>query len=72
MQLTARQWQVVELVTEGMKNAEIARALGTTEHVVKNYLRVIFDRTGMWTRLELALWYLKVGEKEQYKCGRTS
>jgi DNA-binding CsgD family transcriptional regulator len=27
--------------------------------VVKNYLRTIFDKTGTWTRLELALWYLK-------------
>jgi DNA-binding NarL/FixJ family response regulator len=40
-----------------MKNKEIAEVIGTTENVVKNYLRVIYDETGMNTRLELALWY---------------
>jgi DNA-binding NarL/FixJ family response regulator len=31
--------------------------IGTTEHVVKNYLRVIYDKLGLWNRVELALWY---------------
>ena len=34
-----------------------ADAIGTTEHVVKNYLRVIYDKLGLWNRVELALWY---------------
>ena len=42
-----------------MKNAQIAAALGTTEHMVKNYLRVIYDKVGVWNRVELALWYEK-------------
>ncbi len=40
-----------------MKNREVADAIGTTEHVVKNYLRVIYDKLGLWNRVELALWY---------------
>jgi DNA-binding NarL/FixJ family response regulator len=36
---------------------ELADAIGTTEHVVKNYLRVIYDKLGLWNRVELALWY---------------
>lgn len=40
-----------------MKNGEIARVVGTTEHVVKNYLRVIYDKLGLWNRVELALWW---------------
>jgi len=40
-----------------MKNREVAEAIGTTEHVVKNYLRVIYDKLGLWNRVELALWY---------------
>jgi DNA-binding NarL/FixJ family response regulator len=35
----------------------VADAIGTTEHVVKNYLRVIYDKLGLWNRVELALWY---------------
>lgn len=52
-----RERRVIELVAEGLKNREVAEAIGTTEHVVKNYLRVIYDKLGLWNRVELALWY---------------
>jgi DNA-binding NarL/FixJ family response regulator len=44
-------------VAQGLKNSEVAAIIGTTEHVVKNYLRVIYDKLGLWNRVELALWY---------------
>jgi DNA-binding CsgD family transcriptional regulator len=31
--------------------------IGTTEYVVKNHLRIIFDKLGFWNRVEPALWY---------------
>jgi len=52
-----RERRVIELVAQGLKNSEVAEAIGTTEHVVKNYLRVIYDKLGLWNRVELALWY---------------
>ncbi len=52
-----REQRVIELVAQGLKNSEVARSIGTTEHVVKNYLRVIYDKLGLWNRVELALWY---------------
>ncbi|HEY6339534.1 MAG TPA: helix-turn-helix transcriptional regulator [Candidatus Sulfotelmatobacter sp.] len=52
-----REHQVIQLVAQGLKNREVAHAIGTTEHVVKNYLRVIYDKLGLWNRVELALWY---------------
>ena len=52
-----REQRVIQLVAQGMKNREVAEAIGTTEHVVKNYLRVIYDKLGLWNRVELALWY---------------
>jgi DNA-binding NarL/FixJ family response regulator len=52
-----RERRVIQLVAEGLKNCEVAREIGTTEHVVKNYLRVIYDKLGLWNRVELALWY---------------
>lgn len=52
-----RELRVIELVAQGLKNGEVAQAIGTTEHVVKNYLRVVYDKLGLWNRLELALWY---------------
>jgi DNA-binding NarL/FixJ family response regulator len=52
-----REQRVIALVAKGLKNSEVAEAIGTTERVVKNYLRVIYDKLGLWNRVELALWY---------------
>lgn len=52
-----REQRVIALVAQGLKNSEVAEAIGTTEHVVKNYLRAIYDKLGLWNRVELALWY---------------
>ena len=52
-----REQRVIELVAQGLKNREVADAIGTTEHVVKNYLRIIYDKLGLWNRVELALWF---------------
>ena len=49
--------RVIELVARGLKNHEVAEAIGTTEHVVKNYVRVIYDKLGLWNRVEIALWH---------------
>jgi DNA-binding NarL/FixJ family response regulator len=60
--LTPKEEQITALIVKGMKNHDIAEIIGTTTNGIKNYLRVIFDKTGTWTRLELALWYLKANE----------
>ena len=52
-----RERRVIELVAQGLKNREVATEIGTTEHVIKNYLRTIYDKLGLWNRVELALWY---------------
>ncbi len=54
--LTAKEVQVATLVWQGLTNKDIARVLTTSEQVVKNYLRTAFDKLGVWTRLELALY----------------
>jgi DNA-binding CsgD family transcriptional regulator len=54
--LTAKEIQVAMLVWRGQTNREIASVIGTTEQVVKNYLRNTFDKVGVWSRLELALY----------------
>jgi len=53
--LTPKEFQIVGLIVEGCKNKEIAKRLGTKEQVIKNYLRSIYDKTGVSDRLELAL-----------------
>jgi DNA-binding NarL/FixJ family response regulator len=59
--LTAREVQIAMLVWEGLTNREIANIIGTTEQVVKNYLRSAFDKLGVWSRLELALYVANHG-----------
>ena len=53
--LTPKEMQIVALIVQGCKNKEIAMQLGTKEQVIKNYLRGIYDKTGVSDRLELAL-----------------
>lgn len=58
VQLTPKEALIVSCVTQGMKNKEIAQRVGTTEQVVKNYLRKVYDKLGVADRLELALFCL--------------
>jgi DNA-binding NarL/FixJ family response regulator len=53
--LTPKEMRIVALIVQGCKNREIANRLKTTEQVIKNYLRSIYDKTGVSDRLELAL-----------------
>lgn len=57
--LTSREIEVIRLVTEGCSNKELAFRLNITEDTVKRHLTNIFDKVGMSTRLELALFALK-------------
>jgi DNA-binding NarL/FixJ family response regulator len=56
LRLSEKEMKIIGGVTQGMKNKEIAREVGTTEQVVKNYLRKIYDKLRVVDRLELALY----------------
>ncbi|HTR67663.1 MAG TPA: helix-turn-helix transcriptional regulator [Terriglobales bacterium] len=60
-QLTEKEAEVAFMVWEGLTNRDIAQRLSTTEQVVKNYLRNTFDKLGVWSRLELALYVANHG-----------
>jgi DNA-binding NarL/FixJ family response regulator len=53
--LAPNEMKIVALIVQGCRNREIGMRLGTTEQVIKNYLRSIYDKTGVSDRLELAL-----------------
>jgi DNA-binding NarL/FixJ family response regulator len=61
--LTPKETQVATLVWEGLTNREIGKLIGTTEQVVKNHLRTTFDKLGVWSRLELAMYVAGHGGK---------
>jgi DNA-binding NarL/FixJ family response regulator len=56
--LSEKELRIIAAVVRGYKNREIAAQLDTSEQVVKNALRVIFDKIGVSDRLELALFVL--------------
>jgi len=56
--LTARELEVVGLITEGSTNKHIAQAFGISEETVKRHLTNIFNKLGVGNRLELALFAL--------------
>jgi len=56
--LSTKEMAIIACITQGKRNKEIAFQLGTTEQVIKNYLRKIYDKLGVSDRLELALYCL--------------
>ena len=53
--LTPREEQIVSEVVSGKTNNEIAQSLGMSAQTVKHHLTSIFDKVGVYNRLELAL-----------------
>lgn len=56
--LNERELIIVSCIVEGRTNKDIAQAIATSEQVVKNHLGKIFDKLGVFNRLELALYAL--------------
>ena len=61
--LTKREAGIVRLVAEGLTNRDISQQLNLSEHTVRNYLFRIFNKVGISSRLELALY--DVGRREE-------
>ncbi len=58
IRLSPKQTAIITCIVQGKRNKEIAFQLGTTEQVIKNYLRKIYEKLGVSDRLELALYCL--------------
>ena len=63
--LTAREDDVVRLLSEGMQNRDIARKLKLSEHTVKNYLFHVFDKLGVSSRVELVMYAVSCSKRIQ-------
>jgi DNA-binding NarL/FixJ family response regulator len=59
--LTARERQIIAAVVEGASNRDIGKMIGVSEQTVKNRLSSIFDKLGVSSRLELALYAVHHG-----------
>jgi DNA-binding NarL/FixJ family response regulator len=67
--LSPKHFKIVSLIARGMKNADVAREIGTTENMVKNYLHIIYDEVGLWNRVELAMRFVHEAERGLYSVG---
>jgi two-component system nitrate/nitrite response regulator NarL len=56
--LSPKEISIISYISQGKRNKEIAHHIGTSEQVIKNYLRKIYDKLGVSDRLELALYSL--------------
>jgi DNA-binding NarL/FixJ family response regulator len=63
VEITPEEHRIIELVAAGYTNARIASAMGLTHNGVKNRMRFIFDKAGVWNRLELALYFCKASSE---------
>ena len=59
MKLGTLETKVALKILEGLDTKDIAVDLGTSEQVVKNYIHVLKDKTGMETRVALALFFVR-------------
>ena len=59
--LTRRELEIVRLIGEGLTNDEIAERLDISEKTVRNYLTVVFEKTGVRDRLHLAIYAYRHG-----------
>jgi two-component system nitrate/nitrite response regulator NarL len=57
--LTPRERDVVEMLAKGLRNRDIAAALGMGEGTVKTYLHTIYQKLDIENRTELALYVLQ-------------
>ena len=54
VRMTKREREVIDLVTDGLGNKEIAQRLNLAPHTVKNYVRHILEKLALHSRLQLA------------------
>ena len=59
--VSKREFEVIALVTQGLRNHDIADKLFISEQTVKNYMHNIFEKLGVSDRLELALFAVHNG-----------
>jgi len=65
VRLTGRERALVSAVVDGCANREIARRFGVSEQTVKNQLSVLFQKVGVSSRLELAMYAVRHGLAER-------
>lgn len=59
--LTDREYEILKLIVEGYSNPEIATKLYVSTHTIKAHIATIYDKTGIHSRVILAVRAIKLG-----------
>jgi pimeloyl-ACP methyl ester carboxylesterase/DNA-binding CsgD family transcriptional regulator len=59
--LSKREREILELITEGLGNAEIAGRLSISEKTVRNHVTNVFDKLGVWSRAQAIVFAMDRG-----------
>lgn len=57
--ISEKEYEVIQLVAEGLSNKEISQKLFLSEGTVRNYLSTILEKLNLRDRTRLAIFYLK-------------
>ena len=55
MNLTARETQTLQILSRGLRVAEVARSLGVSQHTVSSHIKSIYFKLGISSRAEATL-----------------
>jgi DNA-binding NarL/FixJ family response regulator len=58
-----REWDIMDLISKGLSNKEIAKELYITEGTAANYITSIFNKTGLEHRTQIAILYLNSSKR---------
>lgn len=61
--LSDTEWKIIQQVSQGLSNKEIAEILKFIEGTIRNYLSVILDKLQLRDRTQLAIWYIHRGKE---------
>ncbi|WDQ98645.1 LuxR C-terminal-related transcriptional regulator [Devosia sp. J2-20] len=59
--LTARELEVLSLIAKGLRNADVAQALGLAETTIATHIKAIYRKLGISTRAEAAVHANRLG-----------
>ena len=62
--LTKREMEIAGLVAAAQSNRQISRRLNLSEHTVKNYLFKIYEKVGVASRVELAVFMMNLQQRD--------
>jgi len=63
--LTPRQWEVAQLVAQGLSNPEIAERLFLSRSTVESHVHTILEKRHFRHRAEIAAWVVRSSHQDQ-------